>query len=220
MRREAAKVAAKHCAARTISPFVTAGRSRLKDGVASAHLCPAIRVFAGSEKTDVDARAKHGRDDRECDGSDIGITSRSRGGIRPSFSRHVALLDEEGAGNAGCTLHPRSRVQFALRKAHTSIQVQRRQSGIPCANGFTAYTELSLGTGFLAPIASVMRSIIADLTPASGRQDHTALPYANVPFAFRHLRVHRIPASRFVTIAKRPSYPRRDRASHTPESGF
>jgi hypothetical protein len=39
----------------------------------------------------------------------------------------------EGAGNAGCALHPRSRVQNAQRKTHTSIQVQRRQSGIPCA---------------------------------------------------------------------------------------
>ena len=40
---------------------------------------------------------------------------------------------EEGAGNAGCLLHPRSRVQSAQRKTHTSIQVQRRQSDIPCA---------------------------------------------------------------------------------------
>jgi len=29
---------------------------------------------------------------------------------------------QEGAGNAGCALHPRSRVQRVERKAHTSIQ--------------------------------------------------------------------------------------------------
>ena len=29
--------------------------------------------------------------------------------------------------------YPRSRVQLCTKKAHTSIQVQRRQSGIPCA---------------------------------------------------------------------------------------
>jgi hypothetical protein len=46
--------------------------------------------------------------------------------IRPS---HHA----EGAGKTGCALHPRSRVQSAEKKAHTSIQVQRRQSGLPCA---------------------------------------------------------------------------------------
>jgi hypothetical protein len=39
----------------------------------------------------------------------------------------------EGAGKAGCALHPRSRVQCAQRDAHTSIQVQRRASGLPCA---------------------------------------------------------------------------------------
>src|SRR5881396_284856 len=39
----------------------------------------------------------------------------------------------EGAGNAGCALHPRSRVPKLCIKAHTSIQVQRRQSDIPCA---------------------------------------------------------------------------------------
>jgi hypothetical protein len=42
---------------------VMAGHSRLKDGVASARLCPAIHVFlAGSDK-DVDARDKPGHDE-------------------------------------------------------------------------------------------------------------------------------------------------------------
>ena len=39
----------------------------------------------------------------------------------------------EGAGKAGCALHPRSRVQLCIKNAHTSIQVQRRASGLPCA---------------------------------------------------------------------------------------
>jgi hypothetical protein len=42
----------------------------------------------------------------------------------------------------------------------------------------TAYSVLSPVTGFLATVTRVMRSIIANLTPASGRQDHTALPSA------------------------------------------
>ena len=53
-------------------------------------------------------------------------------------------------------------------------------------NGFTAYIVLSPVTGFLATVASVMRSIIADLTPASGRQDHTTSPYAKAPFVHAH----------------------------------
>jgi hypothetical protein len=59
--------------------------------------------------------------------------SHSRGTIARALQEHPPSLETEGAGNAGCTLHPRSRVQDAQRNAHTSIQVQRRQSGIPCA---------------------------------------------------------------------------------------
>ncbi len=57
----------------------------------------------------------------------------------------------EGAGNAGCTLHPRSRVRLAHKEKHTSIQVQRRQSRHPLRNGFTAYIALSSGTGLSCP---------------------------------------------------------------------
>jgi hypothetical protein len=46
--------------------------------------------------------------------------------VRPS-------LRKEGAGKTGCALHPRSRVQLRKKNAHTSIQVQRRASGLPCA---------------------------------------------------------------------------------------
>ena len=60
------------------------------------------------------------------------IASHSRGPMRPRFET-VSPSTVEGAGNAGCALHPRSRVQDAQGNAHTSIQVQRRQSGIPCA---------------------------------------------------------------------------------------
>ena len=55
----------------------------------------------------------------------------SRGAMHPRFGLTLALL-EEGAGKAGCALHRRSRVQGALRKTHTSIQVQRKHSGLPC----------------------------------------------------------------------------------------
>jgi hypothetical protein len=44
---------------------------------------------------------------------------------------------------------------------------------------------LSPVTGFFVTVTSVMRSIIADLTPASGRQDHTTSPYATMPFVPR-----------------------------------
>ena len=58
---------------------------------------------------------------------------RSRGARRPNCAWTLSLLIAEGAGKAGCALHPRSRVQDAQKNAHTSIQVQQRQSGLPCA---------------------------------------------------------------------------------------
>jgi hypothetical protein len=58
----------------------------------------------------------------------------------------------------------------------------------------TVSSALSPVTGLVVTVIRVMRSIIANLTPASGRQDHTALPYARVPFVVRHARIHRIPS--------------------------
>jgi hypothetical protein len=46
---------------------------------------------------------------------------------RPSFAS-LPPFETKGAGKAGCTLHPRSRVQFAHEIAHTSIQ---GSGGIP-----------------------------------------------------------------------------------------
>ena len=58
----------------------------------------------------------------------------------------------------------------------------------------TGYLVLSPVTGFFATVVSVMRSIIAHLTPASGRQDHTSLPSASLrPSSKAPLRVHHIP---------------------------
>jgi len=53
------------------------------------------------------------------------------------------LQKTEGAGKTGCALHPRSRVQCAFKKTHTSIQVQREHSGLSLRSGFTAYFVLS-----------------------------------------------------------------------------
>ena len=52
------------------------------------------------------------------------------------FARALAstFRAQEGAGKAGCTLHPRSRARcLRIKEMHTSIQVKRRQSGLPCA---------------------------------------------------------------------------------------
>ena len=45
----------------------------------------------------------------------------SRGNDLPEVCISLSL-NTEGAGNAGCALHPRSRVRSCAKKLHTSIQ--------------------------------------------------------------------------------------------------
>jgi hypothetical protein len=111
-------------------------------------------------------------------------------------------LQTEGAGNTGCTLHPRSREQTAQNKTPTSIQVQRRQSGIPCAMVLRLISCSPRRSGFFVTVAGGVAT--ADLTPASRRQDHTILPYASAPIVHRRICVHRTPL-RVRDVAQRPS---------------
>src|SRR5712672_2105453 len=60
-------------------------------------------------------------------------------------------------------------------------------------NGFTAYFALSLVTGFLATIVREKRLLLKNLTPASGRQNHTTSPSAQATLVSRSPCVHRIP---------------------------
>ena len=104
----------------------------------------------------------------------------------PRFCIYVVPREIEGAGNAGCALHPRSRVQDAQRKAHTSIQVQRRQSGIPCAMALRLmpcsprrrilFVTVASGLGLVQ--ARLGRTHLRRLDISNGCQDHTVLPYA------------------------------------------
>src|SRR6516164_728850 len=96
----------------------------------------------------------------------------------------VPPLVEEGAGKAGCRLAPAVPCALALtRTAHEHTGVAGNNPAFPAAMGRRRIPGSPWGPGFLAPIISVdCESIIADLTPASGRQDHTVLPYALVPF--------------------------------------
>ena len=69
----------------------------------------------------------------------------------------------------------------------------------------TVSFALSPVTGLFVTVIRVMRSIIANLTPAPGRQDHTTSPSAIRAVRQKRIRVHRIPHPTSVTIAKRPS---------------
>ena len=109
----------------------------------------------------------------------------SRGMICPSCT--ISFRPKrEGAGNAGCLLHLRSRVQDALKKCaheHTGTDGAFRRS---LRNGLTAYAALSPATnsschrrrrisGSSKP--GWISQTSAGLTPATGART-TRLPYA------------------------------------------
>jgi hypothetical protein len=100
-----------------------------------------------------------------------------------SFSRHDAralqesfALREEGAGNAGCLLHPRSRVRMCAKMVHTSIQVQSEQPGIPCAvvlrlmprSPWRRILFASIAAGLMAGRSGWIDLATGSLAPATG----------------------------------------------------
>jgi len=112
----------------------------------------------------------------------------------------------EGTGNAGRPMRPQPCVQSKkARKQVTTVTPET--PGIPRAMVLRLIARSPWWPGFLATIAS--RIIPRDLTPASGRQDHTTSPSA--------LRAFRLEAS------KRPPHPalnvRDDRETPLCEAG-
>jgi hypothetical protein len=110
---------------------------------------------------------------------------------RPRFASSLALLLLEGAGKTGRAPHPRSRVPNAQTKVHTSIQVRRKHSGLPCAMALRLTSCSSRRTALLPP--SPPRSFAS-----LGLSASTAAPEPHdfaVRFTrarLRALRVHRI----------------------------
>ena len=79
------------------------------------------------------------------------------------------------------------------KSAHTSIQVKRRTSDIPCAMALRLITCSPRRTALLPPLRPEKLLPPGALTPAPRRQDHTSLPYALMPFAIGTACVHRDP---------------------------
>src|ERR1700724_3330672 len=107
----------------------------------------------------------------------------------------------EGAGNAGRSMRPQPRVQ--IKKAHEhSHHGHTGFTRHSPRNGFNGlYRALPGDRAFLSP-SSALR--LANLTPASGRQDHTTSPSARSALVFGAARVHRIPPPTSVTIRETP----------------
>jgi hypothetical protein len=100
----------------------------------------------------------------------------------------LAQKRAQGRPGARCT---RGLVRkWHRKKPHTSIQVQRKHSGLPCAMALRLIPRSPRRSGFLVTVACGSmrvrarsgRHATADLTPASRRQDHTTSPSAASPF--------------------------------------
>jgi hypothetical protein len=90
-------------------------------------------------------------------------------------------------------------------RKHTSSSPQVHRDTRPSLrNGFNGFLRALPGDRACLP-PSLARITPRNLTPASGRQDHTTSPSALTPLVLRRCRVHRIPHPTFVTTAKRPS---------------
>ena len=86
---------------------------------------------------------------------------------------------KEGAGNAGCALHPWPPVQ--KESTGVSNQGYTATAGIPCAMVLRLIRDLLGDHAWLPPSPTRRVSVFASLAPASERQDHTTSPSAPTP---------------------------------------
>jgi hypothetical protein len=152
----------------------------------------------------MDARIKSGHD--ECllrQHLDPATASRSRGRICPRFAINFPPSSIRGRGEAGRPMRPIAACAIIVVERTRVSQVTPESPGTPRAMVLTAYSALSPATGLFCH-RRPRKLPFANLTPASGRQDHTSLPYASAPFVIgASASTASRPAS--VTIANRPS---------------
>ena len=103
---------------------------------------------------------------------------------------NLSPFETEGAGNAGRSMHPQPRMQNKIsirvsHHGHTGI--------IPAFPAQWFYGLLRALPGDQALLSPSPALLLADLAPASGRQNHTTSPSAAAHFVKRTARVHRIP---------------------------
>src|ERR1700730_3505288 len=119
------------------------------------------------------------------------MLSRSRRMICASFSVNIPpFRNQRAQGRPGARCTRGLVCKLHIEKRTRAYRFSGNTPAFP-AQWFTAYSALSSATGFLATVISEIPP--ANLTPASGRQDHTTSPSASRAFRQRRIRVHRIP---------------------------
>jgi len=158
--------------------------------------------------------------------------SAPRRGWRPSYALNLSPSQTEGAGNAGCPMHPQPHARYGVVSMRMISRDTAESPGIPHAMVLQIIRDLPGEPGFLAP---VVPSVAAHRCPVglratptkldtsvgvSGPHDFSVRNNAARPARRHHSRiaspcdclrtrrrrVHRIPPPTSVTIASRPSY--------------
>src|SRR3981189_2797184 len=115
------------------------------------------------------------------------------------------LPPKEGVGNAGCPLHPRPRVHLVVVERTRVTTSTPESPGIPARNGFNGFLRALPGDRALLPPSSADMVLSkpgradlpsANLTPASGRQDHTTSPSATTSLVRVLLTAHKFKRNR------------------------
>jgi hypothetical protein len=120
--------------------------------------------------------------------------------------QHVPRKKQRARGMPGALLAP---IALRANRKYTQAEVTTGQAAsrdIPRASGFNGFLRALPGVhDVLVTVIGAMQSIVANLAPAKGRQDHTTSPSASR--AARQAAQPRPPHSNptLVTIAKRPS---------------
>ena len=100
----------------------------------------------------------------------------SRRVSRPSSASIFRPSVMRAQGMPGADAPAASRTNEKVRELVTTGSPE--DAGIPCAMALRLIPRSSRRSGFLVTVVSAMRSIAADLTPASRRQNHVASPSA------------------------------------------
>src|SRR5258705_4431806 len=98
-------------------------------------------------------------------------------GYARGFALNFLTLGSEGAGNAGCPLHPRPRVHLVLVERTRVTTSTPESPGIPRAMVLRFPSCSPRRSGSFATVTGGIAS--TDLTPASRCQDHTTSPSAS-----------------------------------------
>src|SRR5690349_20498886 len=106
--------------------------------------------------------------------NDVDMTSPSRGALRPRFASSFGPLRNRGRREDRVLAAPAvSRAICANKTAHEHTG-QREHSGLPCAMALRLTSCSSRRTALLPPSPALL---IASLTPAPRRPNHTTSPY-------------------------------------------